>query len=195
MKKPAFKALLTIWNLILPMLGSMSTLLFTRFSVRIFLWNGLIQKKSKQGGLRIWNFQGYQRNSMCNFQGLIKNEVEFPGIFVFGLGISKGSNTIFRICGCNGICGCSTISISKKNLLKPLRNVILDPLGQKTTSITNHGPFPNQSHSLTEITKGYPKFVFYNSDYLTWGGVYVTHSWYQNNQQSRTKKALLRTTQ
>ena len=56
------------------------------------------------GGLRIWNFQRYQRNSMWNFQGLIKNEVEFPrviksnvefpGVFVFGLGISKGSNTI-----------------------------------------------------------------------------------------------------
>ena len=61
---------------------------------KMFLWNGLIQKKSKQGGLRIWNFQGYQKNSMCNFQGLIKNEVEFPRIFVFGLGISKGSNTI-----------------------------------------------------------------------------------------------------
>ena len=27
--------------------------------------------------LRIWNFQGYQRNSMWNFQGLIKNEMKF----------------------------------------------------------------------------------------------------------------------
>ena len=33
--------------------------------------------KSKQGGLSIWNLQGYQRNSIWNFQGLIKNEVEF----------------------------------------------------------------------------------------------------------------------
>ena len=32
------------------------------------------------GGLRIWNFQGYQRNSMCNFGGLIKIEVEFPRV-------------------------------------------------------------------------------------------------------------------
>ena len=31
-------------------------------------------------GLRIWNFQGYQRNSMWNFQGLIKNEMEFPRV-------------------------------------------------------------------------------------------------------------------
>ena len=39
---------------------------------------GLFQKKSRQGGLRIWNFQGYQRKSMWNFQGLIKNKVKFP---------------------------------------------------------------------------------------------------------------------
>ena len=30
------------------------------------------RKKSKQDGLRIWNFQGFQRNSMCNFRGLIR---------------------------------------------------------------------------------------------------------------------------
>ena len=64
-----------------------------------------IPEKIKTRGLRIWNFQGYQRNSMWNFQWLIKNEVElprvtqknnveFPGVSVFGLGISKGSNTI-----------------------------------------------------------------------------------------------------
>ena len=58
-------------------------------------------KKKGGGGVRgtgwrwIWNFQGYQRNSMCNFWGWPrKNNVEFPGVFVFGLGISKGSNTI-----------------------------------------------------------------------------------------------------
>ena len=28
----------------------------------------------------IWNFQGYQRNSMWNFQGLINKEVEFPRV-------------------------------------------------------------------------------------------------------------------
>ena len=31
-----------------------------------------------EGVLRIWNFQGYQKNSMWNFQGLIKNKMEFP---------------------------------------------------------------------------------------------------------------------
>ena len=39
-----------------------------------------IPEKIQTGGLRIWNFQGYQRNSMRNFQGLIKNEVEFPKV-------------------------------------------------------------------------------------------------------------------
>ena len=57
------------------------------------------------GELRIWNFQRYQRNSMWNFQGLIKNKMEYPKCdqekimwkfqgSVFGIGISKGSNTI-----------------------------------------------------------------------------------------------------
>ena len=68
---------------------------------------GLSQKKLKRR-LRIWDFKGYQRNSMRNFQGLSKNEVEFPrvtkknnvefpGVVVFGLGISKESNTILWI--------------------------------------------------------------------------------------------------
>ena len=39
-----------------------------------------IPEKIQTGGLRIWNFQGHQRNSMRNFQGLIKNEVEFPRV-------------------------------------------------------------------------------------------------------------------
>ena len=63
------------------------------------------KKNPNKGGLRIWNFQGYQRNSMWNFQGLIKNKMEFPKGdqekimwkfqgSVFSLGISKGSNTI-----------------------------------------------------------------------------------------------------
>ena len=63
------------------------------------------------GGLRIWNFQGYQRNSMWNFQGWKmmwnfqgvtiprKNNVEFLWIFGFCIGISKGSNTTY-----SGIC-------------------------------------------------------------------------------------------
>ena len=58
--------------------------------MKIFFWGG--------GSLGIWNFQRYQRNSMWNFPGLVKNEmefprvikkkiytVEFPGILVFGL--------------------------------------------------------------------------------------------------------------
>ena len=31
-------------------------------------------------GLSKWSFPGYQRNSMCDFQGLIKNEVEFSKV-------------------------------------------------------------------------------------------------------------------
>ena len=42
------------------------------------VYSRLLQKKPKQGG---WGYGisrgGYQRNSMWNFQGLIKNEVEF----------------------------------------------------------------------------------------------------------------------
>ena len=51
-------------------------------------------EQTQTGGLRTWNFQEHQRNCKWNFQGLIKNEVEFPRVFVFGLGIYKGSNTI-----------------------------------------------------------------------------------------------------
>ena len=38
-------------------------------------------EKNKRGeeGLRIWNFQGYWRNSKWIFQGLIKNNVEYSG--------------------------------------------------------------------------------------------------------------------
>ena len=44
--------------------------------------NGLYQKKSKQWReLRTWNFQGYWRKSMQKFQGSIKKEVEFPGVY------------------------------------------------------------------------------------------------------------------
>ena len=51
---------------------------------------GLFQKKSKRG-LTIWNFQGYQRNSMWNFQELIKNEVEFTRVTKKkSCGISRG---------------------------------------------------------------------------------------------------------
>ena len=46
----------------------------------------------------MWNSQGYWRNCKRNFQGLIKNKVEFPevikkmeysGVLVLGLKISK----------------------------------------------------------------------------------------------------------
>ena len=41
---------------------------------------GLFQKKSKWG-LSIWNLQRYWRKNMWTFQGSLKNEVEFPGVF------------------------------------------------------------------------------------------------------------------
>ena len=60
------------------------------------------EKKQTAGGWlrRIWNFQGYQGDSMWNFQEVNKNEVpkiskgqknnvEFPGGFVLS-GISRG---------------------------------------------------------------------------------------------------------
>ena len=46
----------------------------------VIMTHWAIPEKKQTGGLRIWNFQGYQNNSMWNFQGLIKNEVEFPGL-------------------------------------------------------------------------------------------------------------------
>ena len=73
-----------------------------------WVFYGQFQVKNKQKGervLRIWSFKGYRWTSMWNFQWLIKNEVEFQKVtkkikcgisrvFVFGLGILKGSNTI-----------------------------------------------------------------------------------------------------
>ena len=46
--------------------------------------NWLLQKKIKQGGLRIWNFHRWSR----------KGCVEFPWVLVFGLGNPNGCNTI-----------------------------------------------------------------------------------------------------
>ena len=49
-------------------------------------------------------FPGVSKKNMRNFHGLIKNGVEYPRVNkkknvefpgVFGLGVSKGSNTIF----------------------------------------------------------------------------------------------------
>ena len=54
------------------------------------------EKNSKQWGLRIWNSQGYQRNSLQNFRELIKNQVHFPRVLLIDCGISKGCNTILR---------------------------------------------------------------------------------------------------
>ena len=62
-------------------------------------------RKGQGEGVRIWNFEGYQRNSIWNLQDWVKtkgnfqgwprkNNVEFPGVFIFGLGISLGSNAI-----------------------------------------------------------------------------------------------------
>ena len=59
----------------------------------------------KKTGSGIWNSQGYWRNSKWDFQGLIKNNVEFPevikkkvveflGVLVLGLKISELYNTI-----------------------------------------------------------------------------------------------------
>ena len=54
--------------------------------------------------------KGIKEISIWNFQGLIKNDLEFPrvtkkknveflGVFVFGLGISKGSNNFVEYPG------------------------------------------------------------------------------------------------
>ena len=72
-----------------------------------FLSHWAIPEKKQTGRLRIWNFQGCQRNSMWNFQGLLsktkwnfqgmtkkKSYEEVPGVLVFGLGISKGCNNV-----------------------------------------------------------------------------------------------------
>ena len=59
------------------------------------------------GGLRIWNFQGYQTNRMWNFQGLSrmkcnfqrrprKNNVELTTFFVLGLEFPKD---LTKFCG------------------------------------------------------------------------------------------------
>ena len=40
-------------------------------------------------------FQGLVKNEVEFPRETKKNNVEFPGVFVFDLGVSKGSNTIF----------------------------------------------------------------------------------------------------
>ena len=39
-----------------------------------------IPEKKLRGDFEDMEFPGYQRNNMWNFQGLIKNEVEFPKV-------------------------------------------------------------------------------------------------------------------
>ena len=57
---------------------------------------GHSREKTKEGRLRPWNFQGYRRNTMWNFQGLIKertvsrvyqekNEADIPGALILVL--------------------------------------------------------------------------------------------------------------
>ena len=70
------------WALLTPFLPNL-TILSVSKRLQLLLtvsseWT--IPEKIQTGGLRIWNFQGYQRNSMWNFQGLIKNEVEFQRV-------------------------------------------------------------------------------------------------------------------
>ena len=70
------------------------------------MFNGLFQKKKQMGWLRMWSFQGFQRNSMQNFQGLIKNKVgfprviknhvEYPRVLSLGLAICRG---LTQFCG------------------------------------------------------------------------------------------------
>ena len=47
--------------------------------VRNYSTNTIMEKNRGRGGLRIWNFQGYWRNSKWIFQRLIKNHVEYSG--------------------------------------------------------------------------------------------------------------------
>ena len=59
----------------LPWLTS-SKVMFITFLATLRQHWPISEKNLNRGkGLRIWNFQGYQRNSMWSFQGLIKNEV------------------------------------------------------------------------------------------------------------------------
>ena len=51
-------------------------------------------KRGGGGELRVWNFQGLVKNDAEFPRMTKKKNVEFPGVFLFGLGISNGSNTI-----------------------------------------------------------------------------------------------------
>ena len=74
----------------------------------LFQTIGLFHRKNSNSAGRIGNFQGYQRNTIWNLQGLIKTEVEFPSkgeqveimwnfqgslfLLAIGLGISIATN-------------------------------------------------------------------------------------------------------
>ena len=61
---------------------------------------GYSRKNPKRGGggwgrsgveLRTWNFQGYWKKSLWKFEGSIKKEMQFPGVFKkYSCGISRG---------------------------------------------------------------------------------------------------------
>ena len=58
---------------------------------------GLFQKKAKQGRVgrdEDMELTGVLKNSKVDFLGLIKNNVEFPGVMVLGLSLSEDCNTI-----------------------------------------------------------------------------------------------------
>ena len=46
--------------------------------------------EKKTGELRICNFQECERNDKWIFQGLIKNNMDFPGVLILSPKISKG---------------------------------------------------------------------------------------------------------
>ena len=67
------------------------------------LWNGcwnnyrLSYSRKKNRGVEDMKFPGLLKNGKWIFQGLIKNNVEFPGVVVLGLKISKGWKNCFWI--------------------------------------------------------------------------------------------------
>ena len=60
------------------MLGFQISLTSSLYTLLRRYANWAIPEKSQTGGVEVWNFQEYQGNSMQNFEGLIKNEVDFP---------------------------------------------------------------------------------------------------------------------
>lgn len=73
-----------IWGNLRPVLGKLvSSTLDQAKNDPIIQKKTIIPKKKKKNrerGLRIWNFHEYWGDSMWNFQGLMKNYVEFSGV-------------------------------------------------------------------------------------------------------------------